>query len=397
MDISNSNKFNLDILTKLGTHHKKIMEMIRSNINSMNTNKELYNFVNNYLIEHSINKAFPIGISINEIIAHDSYHKDNKIKFNDGDLIKVDIGLEEDGNIIDSARTFIYTPLTPMTSPDAPAHPTSPDAPALPTNPYASKNTTTPNAPAHPTTPIAPKADRAYKEEDIKAIGVCHEIVKNVETFIRNEYATNKKINIQKISNEIYNNIIANGYHALDFLGGHTIEHGKVHGKKLILNKPLTHLPEQCKSFINPNDELVEGEMFAIEVFIPNKKTNGYMIQNDKLLITHYELNDELVAGGSGLGSVEAVVGGSGLGSGERDVLKDIATITKKLPYEYRIHDKYDKYIIKSLITKGYIKKHLPLQWVDRDKKKIKYIHYEDCFIIDPDKGIVNLSCDVQT
>jgi methionine aminopeptidase len=369
----NNKKFNLDILTKLGTHHKKIMEMIRSNINNMNTNKELYNFVNNYLIEHSINKAFPIGISINEIIAHDSYHKNNKIKFNNGDLIKVDIGMEEDGNIIDSARTFIYAP----------------------THPAATTSTLSTS-----TLSTSTNADGADKEEDLKAVGVCREIVKNVEIFIRNEYATNKKINIQKISNEIYNNIIANGYHALDFLGGHTIEHGKVHGKKLILNKPLTHLPEQCKSFINPNDELVEGEMFAIEVFIPNKKTNGYMMQNDKLLITHYELNDKLVAGGPGSveavvgGSVEAVVGGSveAVVGGERDVLKDIATITKGLPYEYRIHDKYDKYIIKSLITKGYIKKHLPLQWVDRDKKKIKYIHYEDCFIIDPDKGIINLS-----
>ena len=75
--MNNTNKkFNLDILTKLGTHHKTIMELVKSNINSMNTNKELYNFVNNYLIEHSINKAFPIGISINEIIAHDSYHKE---------------------------------------------------------------------------------------------------------------------------------------------------------------------------------------------------------------------------------------------------------------------------------------------------------------------------------
>jgi methionine aminopeptidase len=357
----NNKKFNLDILTKLGTHHKKIMEMVRSNINNMNTNKELYNFVNNYLIEHSINKAFPIGISINEIIAHDSYHKDNKIKFNNSDLIKVDIGMEEDGNIIDSARTFIYTP----------THPAA-------TTPVLSTSTLS-------TSTNADGAYRAYgadKEEDLKAVGVCREIVKNVEIFIRNEYATNKKINIQKISNEIYNNITANGYHALDFLGGHTIEHGKVHGKKLILNKPLTHLPEQCKSFINPNDELVEGEMFAIEVFIPNKKTNGYMMQNDKLLITHYELNDKLVEAGlvaGGPGSVEAVVGGPGsveaVVGGERDVLKDIATITKGLPYEYRIHDKYDKYIIKSLITKGYIKKHLPLQWVDRDKKKIKYIH----------------------
>jgi hypothetical protein len=163
-----------------------------------------------------------------------------------------------------------------------------------------------------------------------------------------------------------------------------------VHGKKLILNKPLTHLPEQCKSFINPNDELVDGEMFAIEVFIPNKKTNGYMIQNDKLLITHYELNDKLVMGGTGL-EVEGT--GLGLAGAEGDVLKDIAIITKILPYEYRIHDKYDKYIIKSLINKGYIKKHLPLQWVDKDKKKVKYIHYEDCYIIDPVNGIINLSC----
>jgi methionine aminopeptidase len=255
-------------------------------------------------------------------------------------------------------------PTTPMTT-----NPTTP----MTTNPNASKNATSPNA------------DRAYKEEDTKAVGVCREIVKNVEIFIRNEYATNKKINIQKISNEIYNNITANGYHALDFLGGHTIEHGKVHGKKLILNKPLTHLPEQCKSFINANDELVEGEMFAIEVFIPNKKTNGYMMQNDKLLITHYELNDELI-------EIEGGIDKVGLRDPEQDVLKDIATTTKGLPYEYRIHDKYDKYIIKSLITKGYIKKHLPLQWVDRDKKKIKYIHYEDCFIIDPVKGIVNLN-----
>ena len=364
-------KFNLDILTKLGTHHKKIMEMIRSNINNMNTNKELYNFVNNYLTEHSINKAFPIGISINEIIAHDSYHKDNKIKFNYGDLIKVDIGMEEDGNIIDSARTFIYTPTHPAATTST--HP----APTLSTSTLSTSTlSTSTNADG------AYRAYRADKEEDLKAVGVCREIVKNVEIFIRNEYATNKKINIQKISNEIYNNITANGYHALDFLGGHTIEHGKVHGKKLILNKPLTHLPEQCKSFINPNDELVEGEMFAIEVFIPNKKTNGYMMQNDKLLITHYELDNELIE----------ICGTTGLREGGEDVLKDITTITKGLPYEYRIHDKYDKYIIKSLITKGYIKKHLPLQWVDRDKKKIKYIHYEDCFIVDPVNGIINLS-----
>ena len=102
------NSFNKDILIKLGNEHKKILELVKNNINNMKSNKELYKLIDNYLKENSINRAFPIGISINEIIAHDSYHIDNKILFKDGDLIKVDVGLEEDGNIIDSARTFEY-------------------------------------------------------------------------------------------------------------------------------------------------------------------------------------------------------------------------------------------------------------------------------------------------
>jgi methionyl aminopeptidase len=318
------NIFNKDILIKLGNEHKKILELVKNNINTMKSNKDLYKLIDNYIREHSLNKAFPIGISINEIIAHDSYHVDNKILFRDSDLIKVDVGLEEDGNIIDSARTFEYK-----------------------TN------------------------------VNNKPIDDCREIVEKVEAFIKEEYNKNKKIIVQDISTEIFNNITQKGYNALDFLGGHNIEFGKVHGKKLILNKPLSQLPAQCKNFINSNDELGEGEMFAIEVFIPEKKSEGNMIQNTKLLVTHYEVNEKY--------SME------NLTEKEFSVLENIVKTTKLLPYEYKIHDNYDKYIIKSLIEKGKIIKHLPLEWIDK-RKKIKYIQYEDCFIIDKDNGIINLS-----
>jgi hypothetical protein len=42
----NRNNFNLDILTKLGTRHKKIMEQVKNN---MKSNKKLYNFISNYV------------------------------------------------------------------------------------------------------------------------------------------------------------------------------------------------------------------------------------------------------------------------------------------------------------------------------------------------------------
>jgi methionyl aminopeptidase len=324
--------FDKNTLLRLGEEHKKLMSLINDNINSMKSDKELYKYIDAYFTNNNLNRAFPIGISINGIIAHDSYHKDNKRYFKKGDLIKVDIGLEECGNIIDSARTYEYV--------------------------------------------------STINQE---AIEDCKEIVRLTEEFIRKEYKKNNKIKVQSISTVIYLNIIKKGYHALDFLGGHNIEYGRVHGKKLILNKPLTHLPPTCQNFVNKTDELSEGEMFAIEVFIPDNKNtnkidiNGKMIQNITLPITHYELDRD------------TLIEYDKLTEKEKEVLKDLEERTKLLPYEYILHEKYDKYIIKSLIEKEKIIKHLPLEWIDKEKRNIKYIQYEDCFLIEKD-GILNLS-----
>ena len=325
--------FDKNTLLRLGEEHKKLMYLIKDKMNSFKSDKKLYKFIDDYLTNNNLNKAFPIGISINGIIAHDSYHKDNKRYFKKGDLIKVDIGLEECGNIIDSARTYEYI--------------------------------------------------SAINKE---AIEDCKEIVRLTEEFIRKEYKKNNKIKVQAISTVIYFHIVKKGYHALDYLGGHNIEYGRVHGKKLILNKPLTHLPPACKSFVNKTDELSEGEMFAIEVFIPDKKNtnneinkNGSMVQNINLPITHYELDRETI------NDIDSLT------EKEKEVLKDLEDRTKLLPYEYILHEKYDKYIIKSLIEKEKIIKHLPLEWIDREKRNIKYIQYEDCFLIEKEE-ILNLS-----
>lgn len=99
---------------------------------SGNIHKEIRNYLNNYNflnkstkdiindIEKKIKSfeglnneknngiAFPIGISINNCCAHDTYSPilKNNIVINDGDLIKIDYGIHKEGYIVDGAYTY---------------------------------------------------------------------------------------------------------------------------------------------------------------------------------------------------------------------------------------------------------------------------------------------------
>lgn len=309
--------FDLDILKTLGEHHKKLMNIVKNELINgkvIKTNKDLYILINQYYQENNLNKAFPIGISINNIIAHDSYHPENIIIFKKNDFIKVDVGIEEKGNIIDGARTYEY----------------------------------------------------GIKEEN-ETIKECEKIVETIEEYIRKEIKKNGKIQIQKISILTNIEIQKKNKKALDFLGGHNIEKGCVHGKKMILNKPLHLLPDECAKYIDKTAEITNEEMFAIEVYLPDKPNNGIMIQNVKIPVTHYEIDRDFKMN---LLNVE-----------ERKIFQELKNETKNLPYEYHINEKYCKKIIKSLINKEAIIKHLPLEWKDTCEN-IKYIQYEDSFII---------------
>lgn len=315
--------FNLEILYGLAEHHKSIFQMIKSNMNSWSTDREIYDNITKYIKENSLNKAFPIGISINNIVAHDSYHELNIKKLYKGDYIKIDIGLEEQGNIIDSARTLVY------------------------------------------------------QGEETKAIIDSKQIVEQIENYLQKELDSNGKILIQKISVLTNALIVSKGYNSIGLLGGHTIELGKVHGKNLILNQPLHLLPESAKSFIDPSASISNNEMFAIEIYIPEQKCIGELIQNINIPITHYELNDVV--------DFKTIT----LSNKELEVYEQLKKETKGLVYEYMLNKKYPNKIIKSLIEKKVIIKHYALDY--KSNPKVKFVQYEDCFIIKYNK-LINLS-----
>lgn len=318
--------FDLEILNKLGNYHKKLMEELNKQMNTFETNKDIYDYINEYLMSNNLSKAFPIGISINHVIAHDSFHESLIKKLKVGDFIKIDVGLIELGNIIDSARTFVYKSNIPQCIID------------------------------------------------------CKTIAKSVEQSISKDLIEKKPILIQKISALTNALITTKGFMALDFLGGHTIEYGKVHGQKYILNKPLKLLPKEAQMFIDPTATIEEGEMFAIEIYIGEKKADGNMIKSSTIPVTHYQVNEDVD---------EHMF--KKLKLNEKEIFEKIKLETKELAYEYKIHRNYDIQIVNKLIKENYIIKHDALEFKSNSKEKIKYIQYEDCFII-KNNQLINLS-----
>jgi methionyl aminopeptidase len=57
------------------------------------------------ILEKGASISFPVNISINEIAAHYSPRSDDKLKFNRGDIVKLDVGSHIDGYIADTAMT----------------------------------------------------------------------------------------------------------------------------------------------------------------------------------------------------------------------------------------------------------------------------------------------------
>ena len=325
--------FSIDVLEKLGKLHKELIINLEKSLNTFETNRDIYLFIDKYIKNNNLTKAFPIGISINQIIAHDSFHELNLKILKPGDFIKIDVGFIESGNIIDCARTFVY------------------------------------------------KCEQNLIPTCIKD---CESIALGVEDFIRKQIKLEKKISIQKISAMTNALIIAKGYSALDFLGGHTIEFGKVHGKQLILNKPLNLLPKEAANFIDSEATIGPGEMFAIEIYLGEKKAEGNMIKSASIPVTHYQLNDK---------NDDLIKIKSKLNNKEKEIFNKLVEKTNNLAYEYIIHKEFDNKIIKKLIDIGLIIKHDALEFKSTNNNElIKYIQYEDCFIITDDFQLINLS-----
>ena len=97
-------KLKLDSLRKAGTIAKEIKKFIKPKIKVGATGLDIVNAVESKIKELGGGHAFPANLCINNIAAHyTSPIRDDGLTINDGDLVKLDIGVHVNGFIVDTA------------------------------------------------------------------------------------------------------------------------------------------------------------------------------------------------------------------------------------------------------------------------------------------------------
>jgi methionyl aminopeptidase len=182
--------------------------------------------------------AFPVGINLNNVIAHDTVMKcDDYRKFYKGDVAKIDIGVHFNGYIIDSAFTHIVGNEQGVNDGEN----------------------------------IYNEVLNASKESVYSAIVMSGPDQRLIElSEIIDEIINSYEVNLGK---EILHVVPVKG------IGGHNILRNQIHGGKLILSSP--------DKSIQGDDRMEEGEIFAIETYASTG--SGNMTQNGDLGdITHF-------------------------------------------------------------------------------------------------------------
>jgi methionyl aminopeptidase len=188
--------------------------------------------------------AFPVGVNINNVVAHDSMTTriiDQRV-FCAGDVVKVDIGVHINGRIIDSAFTHIIT-----------------DKPGI-----------------HDHENVYNSVLDASRESVFSAIKMAGpdqriiEISETIDEIIRSHEVdiVGEMIPVKPIKG----------------IGGHNIEQYKIHGGKLILSEPDPEIQGDLR--------MSEDEIYAIETYASTGF--GVMTQNSEMdKCTHFVENDK--------------------------------------------------------------------------------------------------------
>jgi methionyl aminopeptidase len=92
----------------------KIASEVRENARKKNhvgsTLEEICNSIEKEIIDKGGKCAFPVNVSLNEIAAHYTAEPNDKIIVKDTDLLKIDLGVQINGHIADTAVTVCYDP-----------------------------------------------------------------------------------------------------------------------------------------------------------------------------------------------------------------------------------------------------------------------------------------------
>lgn len=234
----------IDNLTICGNYHKKIKNEVTTKLDAHFKNNtqmkymELATFIEskitNYVGKNDLSGGygFPVGISVNNIAAHDSAIFNDQRVFTKNDVVKIDFGIHLNGNIIDSAFTYCkddnYDELLECTI-------------------------------------EATKKGISMAGPDANILDITNSI---------NEIITSYELNINNKTTQI---------NPIEGLGGHNILPYKIHAGKIILCKNT-----YPKNMLN--QRMADGEIYAIETFASTG--SGKISQDHNIPFTHYMLKD---------------------------------------------------------------------------------------------------------
>jgi methionyl aminopeptidase len=237
-----SNETNIEILRKVAVMHRLVRKEILDKVHDGIKYTELVDIadaaINKYMKPEKYKPnvrgwAFPLGISVGNCLAHDSAIPHDTRTLSKNDVVKIDLGLHIDGNIIDSAVSVMvdgdddikefYEPLLESTR----------DAT------FTAIYMSAPDASIYDISEAIQEVIESYELEDgthIKAVGN---------------------------------------------LGGHNITPYKLHGGNLVLCSP---------NKMQENMRMKEGEIYAIETFASTGL--GTFTQDSIDTCTHFMIND---------------------------------------------------------------------------------------------------------
>jgi methionyl aminopeptidase len=213
--------------------HKCIRDEIKKKLKSGVKYQEIVDLANSLLnLSSDAQLAFPLGISVNNIMMHDTVIDNNDIRqFKTGDVVKIDLGVHIDGDIIDSAFTHIIDE-------DLENHKLKPLLDASLDAVYSAI---------------------AFSGPDARINEISKEIQEVIESY---ELEDGTKIK------------------SVFGFGGHNISKYRLHGGKLVLCRP--HKTQE-------NTKMEEGEIFAIETYATTGSGMTDQLTLDKC--SHYSKN----------------------------------------------------------------------------------------------------------
>ena len=225
-------------MKKAADCHREVSEKLKKYLKPNLKYMEICTFVESEIKKHfgkddiTQGSGFPVGLSVNNIIVHDSAFVNDIRTIKKDDVIKIDFGTHCNGMIIDCAYTHIFNKKYENLV-------------------LASKEATM----------------KTIKNSGCDVI--INELSKGIQEVIESYEITldNKTFAIKAVSD----------------LGGHNILPYKIHGGKIILSKPPN--PEYMK-----NIRMEENEFYAIETFASTG--NGYLEIVQNLPVTHYMVTE---------------------------------------------------------------------------------------------------------